>query len=260
MKYVDPMIFDDKDKQIIFRPLNAFGINPDNYLISNYGHIYSIRRDKILKSQLSTTGYYYTACGANNRIYNHRGVAAIYVDGYDEIHNCVNHKNGDKLDDYYKNLEWVTKAENNTHAYNTGLNNYIGENCKSSKLTNEQVRYICELMQNGYDNNSILRIISPEETQNNYEIIRSIRKGYAWKSISSEYNIPQSKYSFRSISEDQIRHICENFEKGMSIPECYEDIYQTKFPGVNNCRNEYTRLMHIKNRVIFTDISSEYNF
>lgn len=31
---------------------------------------------------------------------------------------------------YYKNLEWCSKAENNTHAYTTHLNNYIGENCK----------------------------------------------------------------------------------------------------------------------------------
>ena len=260
LKYIDPMIFDDKDMQIIFKPLNAFGINPSNYLISNYGHIYSIRSDKILKSQLSTAGYYYTACGANTRIYNHRAVAGVYVNGYNNNSNCVNHKNGDKLDNYYKNLEWVTKAENNTHAYATGLNNYIGENCKDSKLTNDQVRYICKLMESGYDNNSIVRMLGLEENSNNYEIIRSIRKGYAWRSISSDYNIPQSSYSYRSISKDDVEQICKNFESGMSIPECYETIYHTKFPGVDKCRNEYTRLMHIKNHKIFTDISKKYNF
>lgn len=260
MKYKDPMVFDDPDLQIVFKPLDAFGINPEFYQISNYGHIYSTRYDRLLKPQISTHGYYQTACGADHRIFNHRGVAAVFVDGYSEEKNCVNHKNGKKLDDYYKNLEWVSKAENNTHAYKTGLNNCIGENCRSAKLTNDQAERICQLLQDGYEIYPILEIMGMEPTMNNYEIIRSIRKGYAWKRISSKYNIQQSSYHYRSISKDIIHRICKNFENGMSIPECYEDIYKKPFPGIDNCKNEYIRLMDIKCHNTFKEISSQYNF
>lgn len=35
--------------------------------------------------------------------------------------NCVNHINGDKLDSFYENLEWVTPLENHQHAIKSSL-------------------------------------------------------------------------------------------------------------------------------------------
>lgn len=51
----------------------------------------------------------------------------------------VNHKDGDKLNNHVSNLEWVTHAENSSHAVRIGLFNIKGENHPMSKLTKEQV-------------------------------------------------------------------------------------------------------------------------
>lgn len=50
----------------------------------------------------------------------HRLVALHFCDGWFEGA-VVNHIDGDKTNNNSYNLEWVTIAENNIHAYNTGL-------------------------------------------------------------------------------------------------------------------------------------------
>jgi hypothetical protein len=53
--------------------------------------------------------------------------------------NCVNHKDGIKLNNYYKNLEWTTRGQNVKHAVKTGLLDIKGEKHSHSKLTEAKV-------------------------------------------------------------------------------------------------------------------------
>ena len=49
----------------------------------------------------------------------HRLVALYFHELPDNIHMLdVNHMDGDKLNNYYKNLEWCTRGENTIHAHN----------------------------------------------------------------------------------------------------------------------------------------------
>ncbi len=95
---------------------------PD-YMISNLGRVYSIRRDIMLKTGLTNNGHYTVDLWMNNlriRHYVHRLVGEAFVDGWFEGAE-INHKNGVKANNVFCNLEWVTHGDNIRHAYETGL-------------------------------------------------------------------------------------------------------------------------------------------
>ena len=65
----------------------------------------------------------YKAVYINKHTYMvHRLVAQAFCENLDPIHKkWVNHKDGNKLNNHYENLEWCTIKENNDHARKTGL-------------------------------------------------------------------------------------------------------------------------------------------
>lgn len=71
----------------------------------------------------------------------HRLVARKYIPNPDNLP-CVNHKDGNKLNNHKDNLEWCTHRENSQHASSLGLMvQRFGEDNPQSKLTLEDVEY-----------------------------------------------------------------------------------------------------------------------
>jgi DNA-binding transcriptional regulator YiaG len=97
-------------------------------------------------------GYFVTSVFRNHkqeRAYIHRLVATSFVDNPDGK-KTVNHKDGDKHNNRYTNLEWLTHEENTQDAHRTGLIKYIkGENTPQAKLTNTEVYEIRKKFSNG---------------------------------------------------------------------------------------------------------------
>ena len=90
-------------------------------------------------------------CGYKEIIMNgkfhrvHRVVADTFVTN-DDNKPCVNHIDGNKLNNHADNLEWVTHSENTKHAYETGLEKIkYGEDTANHKLTQEEVRLIRQI-------------------------------------------------------------------------------------------------------------------
>ena len=95
------------------------------YSISETGELYNNHTQKFLKGTINKLGYKVyriSINGLSKDLYAHRMVAETYLPCGDPQKNCVNHKDGNKLNNSIANLEWITKGENNRHALDTGLN------------------------------------------------------------------------------------------------------------------------------------------
>lgn len=105
------------------KPMPSF----KNYYISEDGDMYSYYNSpRLLKKQIGTDGYYQVKIpdnfGAEVHIKIHRAVAENFVENKEpEEYKIVHHKDENKLNNNYKNLEWTTLTQNTVYS--------IGKKC-----------------------------------------------------------------------------------------------------------------------------------
>lgn len=96
----------------------------NNYMVSNYGTIKSMKTGKLLSGHKDYLGYKKVFLTLTNNqgkgFFVHRLVALMFVPNpyfYSEI----NHIDGNKENNYFENLEWCTRSHNVKHAFDMGL-------------------------------------------------------------------------------------------------------------------------------------------
>jgi hypothetical protein len=105
------------------------------YEVSNLGRVRRIARDPgartghVLVPRIRRDGYpfvtLYTGTHASGRMFVvHRLVGAAFLPPRVDAPE-INHKDGTRLNARADNLEWVTRGENNLHAYRTGLRSSV---------------------------------------------------------------------------------------------------------------------------------------
>lgn len=108
-----------------------------------------IVKDKILTPHLNSSGYLRASMnlsGKNKYYFIHRLVAECFVPNPFNK-DKVNHKDGNKHNNHFSNLEWVTSSENNKHAFDNGLRSptiCCGIDNWNSKLNEDKVKWIRE--------------------------------------------------------------------------------------------------------------------
>lgn len=101
------------------------------YQISNFGnikrlerkipHLGSIRifKEKILTPSLEKKGYLKIRLSINNKMESfkiHRLVAKYFINNINNL-NQINHIDGNKTNNHFSNLEWVSNRENKNHYF-----------------------------------------------------------------------------------------------------------------------------------------------
>jgi hypothetical protein len=96
------------------------------YDITEDGLVYSKIRKRWLKPQRNQWGYvyYFIRFPYNRWIYGHTLVAFKFIGLPPSRKHEVNHKNGNRIDNHYSNLEWVTHSQNQHLAYDNGRGNW----------------------------------------------------------------------------------------------------------------------------------------
>lgn len=145
----------------------------DDYIITKDGKVFNKHNNHESKPQKNGKGYYRVNIG-HTLYFVHRLVAELYVPN-PENKLQVNHKDGNKLNNNYKNLEWVTNLENRKHAVNEGLH-LQGEKCPWAKLHEKDVIYILQ------HKNEPTYILA-KKFNISESTIRDIKAGRTWKQL-----------------------------------------------------------------------------
>ena len=171
-----------------WRPTVEF---PEWYGISNLGRVRRSRPGihtfdgKIVKPSINPGGYEIIGMSmGDGRVYRsvHSLVATAFIGPYPEGKE-INHIDGNKTNNNADNLEYVTKSENQLHAYDMGLSIPLrGESHNMAKLSDQYVLEILDLLKEGK--------LTQGEIAEIYGVckgsISNINCGRTWQDLTSE--------------------------------------------------------------------------
>lgn len=130
----------------VWKNINGY----EHYQVSNLGNVRSLNRTvvningvksklkgKLLKPQKYSNGYLFVKLGRGESYLVHRLVASAFIINADDF-SQVNHIDGDKSNNKYSNLEWVSCSQNHKHSYQN-LNRKLHKNAKIVLLSKDGV-------------------------------------------------------------------------------------------------------------------------
>lgn len=158
------------------------------YQISNYGNVKSFVKKfsgKLMIPKIDKDGYHEVgirdADSKRKHMRVHRLVAMIFIPNPNNFL-FVNHKDGVRDNNYYKNLEWCTQQYNNQHAFTDGNQDNACENHPQTKLTNEKVKEIYRTAITGNHTETQLA----EMYNTTRSVVNKLRLKQRWAKVTDE--------------------------------------------------------------------------
>lgn len=152
-------------------------------IVQRKGDSTSLMKGRWLKPGINSRGYLTCALSSEGMPPKSKTVHRLVADAFVKNENnmpCVNHIDGNKLNNNACNLEWVSHGENQSHAYKLNLRRSMtGELNSNSKLTADDIHKIKELDKDGLKRSEIAKLFGVDKS-----LITSIMKGKAWGHIN----------------------------------------------------------------------------
>lgn len=203
----------------------------NNYMISNFGNIKSLKNNKILNQFINSKGYSYCCISyiknGKRSFWSfrvHKAVALQFLNNPNNLPN-INHKNGNKQNNNVSNLEWINHIENIKHAFKNNLRfSAFWDNIEKIKcIETGKVFYTAQEAQNYYNIRS----------SGNFSVylshkIRKDRKGY-YKSCGKH-----------PLSNQPLHWLLIDKDGNEYTPEEY-DLYKTKIEIEKSKESELER-------------------
>ena len=111
------------------------------------GKVYWTKKEIELKSGITKAGYRILSLRKGRSYYLHRLLAEAFIPNPKKLR-CVNHLDGNKLNNNLKNLEWCSYRGNALHAFKIGLRKNkprYGEDNSAHKVNELEVKKIISL-------------------------------------------------------------------------------------------------------------------
>lgn len=211
-----------------------FEIFPD-YLISTLCNVDSLKggaRHR-LKPWLCQNGYFYVTFkigGVKKSFPVHQLVAKAFIPNPNNLPE-VNHIDGNKLNNSLENLEWVTRGENNRHAWRTGLQK-SGELHHQAKLSAEQIEYI----RSNPDN------LSGTELAQKFSVSKSTicnaQSGKSYQNVSGTLHEPKKHKAYTRLTTEQKTEIRRRHQAGDVTHLTLAKIFGVAESTISNIVNE----------------------
>ena len=213
-----------------------------NYGISESGKIWSYNRKRFLKFKKDKDGYFEVTLNNGTpswfRVHRLVGFAYLQNPGNKPM---INHKDGDKQNNHYSNLEWVDNRENVIHSIENGLQKIIRKN----EVTNpEKIHEVCKLLEYGVKPLSKIEKITGVSAK----IVSSIKMKESWSFISDSYAIDTTP-TFKNLEKEEVEYVCEMLSKGKTLGYI-----------ANNLGCGTSTIHRIKKRETYTDVSDHYKW
>ena len=182
---------------------NLFSLAPIGfplYSITKFGQVWSHRRKRFLVPKIHRCNYLFlrlqTEDGLWKNRYLHRLVALMFIPTGD-VTMQIDHINGDKQNNDWRNLRWVTNRQNAHFAMQHGLMPH------AVFMTDETAHTICRMLSDGM---SVMKI--SRKTGFSDHAIYAIRYRRNWTHVSDQYDFGNRRK--RSVMSDKDAHrICQ---------------------------------------------------
>lgn len=167
----------------MLKPITYYKVKQGLYQIDENGNIWSNSSSKFMKTRLDKDGYVSLSLKNSDdrysNFYIHRLMMTTFypVEGMENLQ--VNHKDGNKLNNTFENLEQVTNQENLKHALDTGLRKIVGEEHPRCKITEKEAKQIIQMIKDGVRPCDIVRQI-PNANKN---IVNLIKLNKTWRHL-----------------------------------------------------------------------------